>query len=185
MLGSKYDPPFIFFVNGVSDILNSRLQLPFTIHVRSQPQALMRALFGHISAQGVNRFLKGPHTEEIRDYFLNQATPLPKGFSIYYWAFPYQRYVLARDAGYTNLQTHTTFAFWLLKLFPIAFFIVLDRQVELPFPVQRLDQWGDRPFEFEVDLPVTLRFLPPQEWPETPTSFSAVLYGKEAIHATG
>src|ERR1035438_2045085 len=55
LLGSKYDPAFIAFVNKVGTILQSSLHLPNTINIQAQPQAMLRSLIGHISAQGVKR----------------------------------------------------------------------------------------------------------------------------------
>lgn len=40
----------------VSNLLNSVLKLPHTVSVRGQPQRIMRAVFGHLAAQGVERY---------------------------------------------------------------------------------------------------------------------------------
>lgn len=68
MLGINYDPTFIDFVNSISSILKSNLYLPGVIPIKTKPQRVMRSLLGHLSAQGVNRYKKGPLTEPIRDY---------------------------------------------------------------------------------------------------------------------
>ena len=70
LLGARYDPPFIAFVNEISLLLKSSIYLPSTLSIQGQPQAILRSLLGHIAAQGVNRYLKGPLTEPMRDYIL-------------------------------------------------------------------------------------------------------------------
>lgn len=185
LLGTKYDPAFISFVNGVGTHLRSTLHLPSTIRVQAQPQAILRALLGHISAQGVNRYLKGPLTEPLRDYFLDNSKPLPLGIQVFYWAYPFPSHVMFRDAAYIDIPSGESFGIWLLKFFPIAFLIVWGEPRGLQYPIQRLDHWRDCPFQTQVDLSVSLRPIPPQYWPEAPSERSMILYGLEAVSVNG
>ena len=79
------------------------LHLPPVINVRRKPQAILRTIVGHISAQGVNRYLKGPLTEKVRDYLLDTSKPFPSGLHAYYWAYPYKPHVMFRDAAYLDI----------------------------------------------------------------------------------
>lgn len=185
LLGAKYDPAFISFVNRVGTLLRSSLHLPNTITIQGQPQAILRSLIGHISAQGVSRYLKGPLTEPLRDYFLDNSKPLPVGLSVSYWAYPHRPHVMARDAAYLDIPSGHSVVIWLLKFFPIAFLVVWGESKGMHYPVHSLDPWRDSPFETLVDLPVTIRPLPPQFWPEAPTNQSVLVYGQEAIYAKG
>lgn len=183
LLGTKYDPAFISFVNSVGTVLRSSLHLPNAILVQAQPQAILRSLIGHVSAQGVDRYLKGPLTEPVRDYFLDTSLPLPSGLRVFYWTYPHRPHVMARDAGYLDIPSGHSFAIWLLKFFPIAFLIVWGEPKGLHYPIHSLDVWRDSPFDTLVDLPITLRPVPPQFWPEAPSDESVLLYGQEAIFA--
>lgn len=182
-LGTRYDPPFISFVNSIGQHLKSSLHLQELVHVRGQPQAILRALLGHISAQGVDRYKKGPLTEAVRDYFLDTTLPLPRDIRVFYWAYAHCPHVMFRDAGYLDIPTGNTFAMWLLKFFPVAFMIIWGNPGEHQYPMESFEHWRDSPFELEVEMPLRLRATPPQYWPEAPTDRSVVLYGQEAIHA--
>src|SRR5690606_2194766 len=126
LLGAQYDPALIEFVNRVAVVLRSPLQLPKDFAILGRPQAVSRAVIGHLSAQGVGRYRKGPLTEAVRDYFLDPSLPLPEPLRVFYWAYPYQSQVLVRDAGYIHLGEGKPFALWFMKFFPVAFMVTLD-----------------------------------------------------------
>lgn len=182
ILGARDDPPFIAFVNSVATLLQSTMVLPDVLSVSGQPQAIARSLLGHLSAQGVGRYRKGPHTEALRDYLLDETLPLPEPLHIFYWAYPYRSHVMARDAAYIDLGAGKPFAVWFLKFFPIAFMVAWDQPGDLPFPTQSLDPWRAASYNTEIDLPVRLRPLPPEHWPEAPTDHSVLALGSEAIN---
>jgi hypothetical protein len=145
----------------------------------------MRSVLGHIAAQGVDRYRKGPHTEEFRDYLLDSSLPFPEFLSMYYWAYPFRTQVLVRDAGYIDFGKQEPFLAWFIKCFPLAFLVTWDEHPTFQFPVQTLDPWRGVPYDTEVEFPVSLRPLPPEQWPEAPTDMSAILYGTEAVVARG
>lgn len=184
LLGANYDPCFIDFVNQIAALLNSQLILPPTMFVKGNPQAIMRALLGHLAAQGVDRYLKGPLTEAYRDYFLDTSLPLPEGLEVFYWVYPFQSHVMARDAVYVDFGDQQPVMIWILKFFPVAFMVTWKMGFISPFPLMELSQWRDVPFAEEVELPVRLVPLPPEGWPEAPTDNSTVAYGREAINVT-
>ena len=53
------------------------------------------------------------------------------------------------------------------------------------FDLGCLSQWGNESVDFEVELPINLREIQPQYWPEAPLSHSVILYGQEAIVSYG
>lgn len=182
LLGATYDPEFISFVNHVAALFNSQIALPEVLSVPGQPQAILRSLLGHLSAQGVDRYSKGPQTEALREYFLDRSLPLPIPLRVFYWAYPHRSHVMARDAAYVDLGVGKPFAIWFLKFFPIAFMVCWDEPHRLPYAVQSLDPWRSVPYDTTVDLPVRLRPLPPEYWPEAPTEHSVLAFGAEAIN---
>jgi hypothetical protein len=185
LLGAKYDPAFNSFVNNVGRFLKTNIQLPRIINVPAQPQKLMRAVLGHLSAQGVNRYYQGKETEPLRDYFLDESLPLPKHIDIYYWIYPYKNQVQVRDCCYMDIRIGKPVIIWFIKFFPIAFLVTWDRPEEMNIQFPNLGEWRNAGIDEEINIPVYLDRIAHQFWPEAPTDNSVVTYGKEAIVALG
>lgn len=184
LLGGRYDPALIEFVNAVTVYFRSVLYLPATMSVRGYPQKIIRSVLGHMSAQGKGRYLKGPNTEPFRDYFLDEALPLPAGIKVYYWLYPFYPQVLIRDAGYMDIQHGSSVVIWLMKFFPLAFLVTWQDETEHRFPLPNFDSWRNAAISDEVDIPLDLRHIRHPDWPENPSDNSALLYGREAIVST-
>lgn len=183
LLGRRYDPAMAEFSERVSDILSSSLRLPNTIDVRCRPQLIARAVFGHLAAQGVERYLKGPHTEVLRDAFLDSTVPFPRGVRFYYWPFPYRGCVLIRDAAFMNLPTKNVAIIWLMKFFPVSFMIAWEQTEDPMFTVPSLSQWMKIAAGDVIEIPIPLKPIPHRYWPEAPSKTSIVIYGQEAMFA--
>ena len=69
-LGARYDPHLISFVNAIGQVLRSQIYLPNSLTLNVRPQPVVRAILGHMAAQGVDRYEKGPLTAEFRSYLL-------------------------------------------------------------------------------------------------------------------
>jgi hypothetical protein len=184
LLGSRYDPPLIEFANAVGQALRSSIISP-VLTFSIQPQAIMRSVIGHLCAQGVERYRKGPKTEAIRDYLLNSALPLPEGMSFYYWAYPFRHQVIARDAVLMDWSPAPPVMFWVMKAYPLAFMVTLDQKGPLPEDVHCLDRCRNWAFEDRVTVTLRMHPLPPERWPEAPADNYAVAYGREAVMASG
>ena len=185
LLGARYDPPFIAFVNEISLLLKSSIYLPSTLSIQGQPQAILRSLLGHIAAQGVNRYLKGPLTEPMRDYILDETKPFPAGLCAYYWAYPHRSHVMVRDAAFLDIPSGNPFAIWLLKFFPVAFLITWGEPSYLEYSPHPFEPWRSSLFGHQENMPLTIRPALPAFWPDAPTDRSVLLYGQEAIHVAG
>ncbi|MDE2598132.1 MAG: hypothetical protein KGL40_00765 [Rhodocyclaceae bacterium] len=184
LLGADYDVGLREFVNKIGDYLKSRMHLPPTLNVPGYPQKIVRAVLGHLSAQGVGRYKKGPQTEALREYMLDTSLPLPEGISIYCWPYPYRGHVVVRDAAFTYLPIGKPCVFWLLKFFPVAFMVTWDQPEELVLEkVVSFDTWRNAPYDYQAEIPVPLMPLIYEYWPEAPTDDSIVVYGPEAITA--
>ncbi len=181
VLGTRYDPVFISFVNDIGNFLRSGLHLPRIMTVRTKPQKVMRALLGHLCAQGVGRYEKGPLTEPLKEYFLDDTRTLPDALKIYFWPYPFKHHVMARDCGYLDIRLHDTVVVWFLKFFPVAFLVTINEPASFQFSYASLSSWGRDKLEYEVDIPVDFRNIPNEYWPEAPTDNSVILYGPEAI----
>lgn len=183
LLGTVYDPAFIAFINKIAIFIKTPISLPRLMTVRCQPQKIIRSLLGHMSAQGVNRYLKGPKTEAIRDYLLDCSLPLPLGIKIYYWLYPFGPHVMVRDAALIDLRVGKPTAMWLFKFFPVAFLVTWDEPEGYNFDLNSFESWRYSICDEEADLTIRLRPLIHQYWPEAPTDNSVILYGQEAMVA--
>lgn len=181
LLGAEYDPEFIGFVNDIGLALRTSLTLPNVLAFTTKPQRVIRSLLGHMSAQGVSRYRKGPNTEPIRDYILDPSLPLPENLKVYSWPYPYSRQVIVRDFGLVDLRVPEPVVCWFMKFFPVGFLVTFDEMPGYQFPGTELSRWRSASIDEEVNIPFALKPVPPQFWPEAPTDTSAVFYGKEAV----
>jgi hypothetical protein len=183
LLGTDYDPALAEMCSQVRSVAGSSLVLPPQIQLQISPGAVMRSVLGHLAAQGVDRYLKGPITEPLRDYILDGSLPLPASLRIYYWFYPYRRQVLIRDAALISIKSDAVFGFWLMKFFPLAFCVALDEPSGPIFSRAHFDAFRDPPANTVGRICLQLRSLAPSEWPERPDGDGAILYGQEAVVA--
>jgi hypothetical protein len=179
-LGANHDRVLIDFSNSIANqLVSSSLATPF-IYVTTYPQKLIRAVIGHICAQGEDRYNKGPLTEEFRDYFLDQTLPLPSGIRVYYWLFPFSNHVITRDSAYCDLRSGESAHFWLMKFYPIAFMVTWNASNKINFKVANFEAWRSTPVNIAANIPLLITPLIHPMWPEAPTYESIVMYGQEA-----
>lgn len=181
-LGANLDIEFNSFVNQVGSFLQSPIRLP-TMSVKAKPQKIMRAVLGHLAALGVDRYEKGPDTEPLRDYFLDDSLPLPEMINIYYWVFPYKGQVLTRDCAYLDFRVAEPVVIWFAKFFPIAFLVTWSEPPGYNFGLPNLATWRSIAIDEIVDLPIPLHPVVHQYWPEAPSEHSIITYGREAVFA--
>jgi hypothetical protein len=184
LLGRRCDPALARFGDQVRTIANSSsLHLPAVMPVEIAPQAVMRSVLGHLAAQGVGRYRKGPITEPLRDYILDFSLPLPQQIRIYYWLYPHRAQVLIRDAVMGRVNTDVTVLFWLLKFFPLAFLVTFDEPPERQFQPFNLDTFRDVGIDSHRRIFVQLRPLMHPRWPEAPDDHRFILYGEQSLVA--
>jgi hypothetical protein len=183
LLGTNYDPALAEMCSQVRSAAGSSLVLPQQIQLQISPGAVMRSVLGHLAAQGVNRYAKGPITEPLRDYILDGSLPLPTSLRVYYWFYPYRRQVLIRDAALMSIKSDAVFGFWLLKFFPLAFFVALDEPGGPLFRMAHFDAFRNPHANTVGQIYLQVRNLVPSEWPERPDDDGAILYGQEAMVA--
>jgi hypothetical protein len=193
LLGSEYDGALIRMARQATSVITSEMLLPPTVALRVMPQRVVRSVLGHIAAQGVDRYEKGPITEPLRDYLLNSALPMLAGVRLCYWIYPHRPRVLIRDAAIMHLfegAEHSSCnhsVIWLMKCFPLAFAVLWDGgfKFENGAPQPRdFDAYTNMRIDDEVDLPIDLFGVPHELWPEAPTDGTALMLGQEAVSAT-
>jgi len=182
LLGGRYDPVLIDFNSRVSSLLASSVVLPTTMAIPTKPALLMRSIWGHLAAVGVDRYLKGPRTEEWREFFLDETLPVPAGTHFHYWIYPYRRQALIRDAASLDMSKRGHATYWLMKFYPMAFAVWMPS-----------DGWtlGYRDFakcctsnpNDVVDVLVDLARAPHELILEAPTTTQAIMFGRDSIVA--
>lgn len=181
LMGNDYDPVLAQLCAQVRSVANSSLLLRPMTRLTTKPQAVMRSILGHLMAQGINRYAKGPLTEPLRDYMLNQTASLPAPIRFYYWFYPYREQVLVRDAGRLEIAIKTSLVFWLMKFFPLAFFITFNEPNDRVYVLANLDEYGNEPFECVREIVLPIFPLVHAKWPEAPNDGSLILYGEQAL----
>lgn len=188
LLGGIYDPGLIELGSKLDALLTTGLYLPSTSILRIQPQKIMKAVLGHVCAQGIGRYQKGATTEPIRDYLIDQNATAPGLFRLHYWVYPYKSRILVRDAvlGTIGVVPRQLSMIWLLKCYPMAFAITWDLDFKfLDRTPRNFDSFERLGIEDYADIPVDLRGAPHELWPEAvqdPYPYMLLL-GKEAIAA--
>lgn len=183
-LGGNYDQALIHFANVVSHIAKSPLELPDTIRVEIEPQKVMRAVFGHIAATGVDRYQKGPHTEYLREWFLSGKGPLPETWKFFCWLYPMKTQVLARDWNAVNISSNLPeeqrlFSMWFMKFFPLGFLLTMNETPGLALrglsanakdrvDLTELTGFGTLPPNSRATVRLLVRPTIHADWPQNP-----------------
>lgn len=181
-LGDRYDPTLIEFTTQIVRATESGLLLQ-SIEVKTRPQRLVRSIFGHIAAQGVDRYLKGPHTEDWAAWFLDESSPMPDWASFRCWLYPYRRQAIRRDAVITNLRTRQHSYYWLLKFYPVAFCIWHGPAAEFPLLGADISRFSRIDFDEEAIVSIPALHVPHELTLEAPRDDQVILLGQEAVSA--
>jgi hypothetical protein len=188
LLGSKYDPALIDFVNQIIQFFmqKAKAPIPQTVNITGKPHKIMRAVIGHLCALSKGRYKKGPHTEAIRNYLLDGSQDLPEPLKFYYWIYPGNAQILVRDFVYMDTGVGDPIFTWLMKFFPVAFMITWDEKPNSRFfLVNEMSAWrGYGVLDSEMPIPINVTQTIHPLWPECPTDNSIALYGESAFIAT-
>lgn len=178
LLGAEYDPALAELTNQCDNLLNSSLHLPKVMMVSCNPRLVARSVFGHLAAQGVDRYSDNEAWLELKIWFNDPQVDLPERIRIYYWLFPHRGCVVLRDAALMDLRNRMPASIWLLKFYPLSFMFSWEKTPRKMFDLPMLPVNST---EATVDIPVQLRQIPHRYWPEAPTDETIVAYGQEAM----
>jgi hypothetical protein len=183
LLGRSYDPVLGDFCSRARAATNTVLHLPDVLRVEITPQAVMRAVVGHMAAQGLDRYDKGNLTDPIREYILDDSKPLPAELSFHYWLYPFQPQVHVMDAVRMRLSDEAMLQFWLLKFFPLAFMVLLAPTEGELVNAHSLNAFRNDACNDTHVIDLRLRPIVAARWPEAPDDDGFVLYGAGAYMA--
>lgn len=186
LLGAAYDPALGEFSAQVRALANSPLALPASVDVMIRPQPVMRSVLGHLAAQGVDRYQKGPYTEPIRDYLLDPSLPPPAQLRMYYWLYPYRSTVLIRDAARIEHlgSGQGSVAFWLMKFYPLAFMVTLSEPAQRLYRMEDLDRFAQVPFAQATTVRLSFAIRRAPRGPRARLGSSASLRARHGQHGS-
>lgn len=190
-LGLQYDPELIQLTSTVDHFLcalKAELVVPSFTFIRMKPQRVLRSVVGHAMAGALERLSDGDWDQQLVEYFLNPGLPFPTSARVHYWIYPFGHQLIIRDAAYLSLlesdKTKNPTLFMCLKFYPFAFLIADFRDSNYRFELPCLSDYGNASLDEEIDLPIHLRGLPSETWPEAPTNHHLVVYGGDPLFAS-
>lgn len=183
-LGIDYDPNLIEMANHIGRYLkaekNINLSIPRQTNIKIKPQRVARAVVGHLLAFANPKRLhkppaSTPYHDTLREYFLNPHLQLPENIDIYFWVYPAHLHVLIDcHSVMVNFFKHLVMGS-LLKFFPIAFWVVIDKPQEVSFNIPKLIENKKLSLDDETSISVNFKDIPRIQWPETPDKDGAIM----------
>ena len=189
-LGAQYDPALIQLTIAVDQFISSLkvgLIVPSFTFVETKPQRVLRAVIGHTLAGSLDRVSDGDWDKELVEYFLKPDLSFPASARIYYWVYPYDQQIIIRDASYLSLLKSTQqlnpTLIMCLKFYPLAFLIADNRNLNYQFNLPCLSEHGGVSLDANIYLPIHLKQLPRETWPEAPSPEHLIVYGGDPLYA--
>lgn len=141
-----------------------------------QPQQIARTVIGHLMAANsvslTEKFSEHKGNNKIlHDYFFNDNAPLPDNIDIYCWYYPSKKIKALNYIG-SSVQLGNPNACTIghiLKFFPLAFWVVLDKPEGLSVNLPRLLQDKQLPIDGEERLIISCNPHPDLNFPESPS----------------
>jgi hypothetical protein len=159
-----FDPALKALCDEVHQVLTSRIVRLSPIQVSFRPNAVLRAVLGHMLAAK-------PQTDDawpdplLRPVLLDRTASLPGTVHVYWWVYPHRSIQIRRDFVMPQRpwQFDTLGIFSVVKFYPLGF-AVTDCTNFAGLP--DLAVFGATPTttEVEVELPVLRRV--PERWPD-------------------
>lgn len=182
-LGAIYDPALIAFSNELTAWVvgakNKIIHLPRSVFPFIRSQRIAKALVGHVLAglsveEAQHGLIESPMSNILREYFLDEDTPLPEALDIYFWLYPSRRQVLIKNVGKSvvDAQNHRRTVFGhIIKFLPFGFWLVYNShnlESELVKPLIRDKSVG---LDSAEQIEVRLYNAPSLDFPERPEGY--------------
>ncbi|MGD1046919.1 MAG: hypothetical protein ABR936_16565 [Bacteroidota bacterium] len=164
MLGREFDPILNEFSKGVGAFLKTSISLPPIVHFKTKPNAIIRAILGHLLAAKAH-FDHAVIDECIRSFIFDMSASLPRSINVFFWVYPYRNIVVLRNILMPAVRGRfKEFAnFDILKYFPIAYLVADKSQYE---GLNEFSAFRNEKTFQEVDVPINLKSVRDPDWPE-------------------
>jgi hypothetical protein len=179
LLGSKYDRALSELSIRIESFIDSNLKLPDSFEVECRPNAVMRAVLGHLLAAKTE-------TDEvivdeiIRPSILDSTIPIHDDIHILYWVFPYEEIVVLRDFAMPAVRGKFKESgfFSLIKFYPLAF-LVTHQLPDYEY-LNSLYRFNRLSIDAEESIQVNLRPFMRSNFPEDCSDDNFLLFGGAA-----
>lgn len=163
-LGSRYDPILNQFALEIGRILKSTLYFPSVINIPTKPNALIRAILGHLLAAKAD-IDDTLIDQKIRPFIFDETASLPDNIKIFYWIYPYESVVILRDVIMPAVrgQFNKLGSFSIFKYFPIAYLVADLDQYE---GLNELTVFQNLKANDLAKVPINLQVVHNPQWPE-------------------
>jgi hypothetical protein len=182
MLGRNYDVVLNSFSKDIGRILRTNLSIPDIIKVRTKPNALIKAILGHLVSVK-SETDEALFDRKVRDYLFSDTVILPDDINIFYWVYPYDCVVIMRDfvmCANRDGNFSKNGVFQLLKYFPVAYLITnLKEYRGLP----ELTRYRTLKLKDEVEIPILIRRIEEIDWPERVDRDNIIFASRETGNA--
>lgn len=184
LLGTKYDPALkhlheeaSLYVRNIKFLSGNLIRLE-DIELKK----VVRAVIGHMLAADKKPNPRAPKSRAMRRVFFDCNYKIPGQFSILMWLYPSKEQAIIRDIFVTEeFGRKSEEMIWIsaYKTFPLAFAFA-HRSVTREWPyrgVLDITSCLSSKIDSKFTLTLSLKDIPHQIWPETPTQSGAIFMG--------
>ncbi len=139
-LGLRYDPELIALSKEITSVVkaaaNNIVALPEVIQCEIKSQRISRAIVGHILAAASVRTVGEPNADipmdnTLRAYFLDENSPFPEEWELYYWVYPSRKQIVAKYFGKRDIKSGINTFGHTIKFLPLGFYLIWKPKGEL------------------------------------------------------
>ncbi|MCF7519842.1 HNH endonuclease [Pseudoalteromonas sp. L21] len=188
LLGSKYDRELINFSNDIAKHLNHLTFGHVFNKITYRPYRtlkLAKAVVGHLLAANSveetnsDKPLSNRYSM-LSEFVLNEAAPLPEGFDIYYWLYPYKPIKMLRSIGSMNIINPSfRVAGDILKYYPIAFLVSYNSKPAPEYGLTKLNLPSTQKINDTAGVEVSYMRALRSDFPERPEDYEVLLMNDE------
>lgn len=185
-LGREYDPHLKELCNEVAVWVRShakqKMVLPRSFAISAKPNRIARALIGHVLAaeNRQDRYAElnsAPMPAALRDFFLDEAKPMPSRLEIYCWPYPSDLQVIIRSTSILRYGRNGQVVGDFLKFFPVGFWLAWDRPETVSLRLGSLPRL--KRLDDEAEIRLYFDPIPYVDWPENPAGDFMMYFSSE------
>lgn len=181
-IGSLFDTSLIKFFTEFKNQAELKKRHTSKIHIRTEPNSIMRALLGHLLAAKYELDFTD-FDKEARNCLFNLEDPIPNSLNFFYWPYPYKNLAIYRDFM-MNSQNGNPLDFSIFQIYmvyPISFIVTdLDSYAGLKSLNNFKSNQITDTFEIEVDL-MDIKKNP--RWPRVVDTSNMLILGQGAVNS--
>lgn len=184
-LGANHDPHLVELCDELATylraVVHGNLYVGDKRKILVKPQRIAKAVAGHLLAGCMperhdNEPISAPVPDTLRDYFLNENSPLPDNVEVYYWLYPSKIQKILNYFAFADIRYKDFISASVLKFFPLSFMLLWDKPQSITVPHQLLLPRKDIGIDEIAALEFDFQNIPPINWPEAPGDHGYVMF---------